>query len=158
MAKRGLFIEKMGKYFAKFNKDEPRDMYYRIEMSKEKDELGEEQIRMYKARGWEYVTNYNNFHIFSSPYEFNTTEVHIIPEEYAQLLKPFYKKALTQLLISFAILFAFYAVIPMFIDKRYVSVLVNMSFFKIFFPFIIIFYFFYTFIITKECYINVTTI
>lgn len=138
MAKRGLFIEKMGKYFGKFNKDEPRDMYYRIEMSEEKDELSEEQIRMYKARGWGYVTNYNNFHIFSSPYEFNTTEVHIIPEEYAQLLKPFYKKALTQLLISFAILFAFYAVIPMFIAKRYVSVLVNMSYLELFSPLIII--------------------
>lgn len=127
MAKKGLFIKKMGKYFATFNKDEPRDMYYRIEMSEEKDELSEEQIRVYKTRGWEYITNYDNFHIFSSPYEFNTTEVHIIPEEYAQLLKPFYKKALIQLLISLAILIAIYAVIPIFIAKIYVSVLVNMS-------------------------------
>ena len=131
MAKKGLFIEKMGKYFATFKKDQPRDMYYRIELSEEKDELSEEQIRMYKTRGWTYITNYNIFHIFASPYEFNTTEVHIIPEEYAKVLKPFYKKAIIQLLISLAILFAFYVVIPIFITKRYVIVLVNMSFLDI---------------------------
>jgi len=131
MAKKGLFIEKMGKYFATFKKDEARDMYYRIEMSEEKEELSEEQIRMYKTRGWEYVTNYNNFHIFSSPYEFNTTEVHVIPEEYAQLLKPFHKSAMIQLLICLAILFAFYVVIPIFINKKHISVLVNMSFLDI---------------------------
>ncbi len=128
MAKKGLFIEKMGKYFATFKKGEPSDMYYRIEMSKKNDGLSEEQIRVYKIRGWDYVTNYNIFHIFSSPYEFNTTEVHIIPEEYAEVLKPFYKKSVIQLLISLAILFSFYIAIPLFIAKEYVTILVNMSF------------------------------
>lgn len=117
MASKGLFIENFGRYFTKFNKGEPSNTHYRIDMipTKNDDEL-ESKINKYKNCGWKYVNTYMNFHIFSSPHEFNSNEVYNITEEQAALLKPQYKKKIKDILICFLIFFIL-ILLPSFFTK-----------------------------------------
>ncbi|WP_080847863.1 DUF2812 domain-containing protein [Cytobacillus gottheilii] len=82
MAAQGLFLKKMGFPFAKFVKGEPKKMRYRIEVNSG-DEITSEQKQMYAESGWEYVTSYNLFHVFSSPEELQAPELHTDPAEQA---------------------------------------------------------------------------
>ncbi|WP_407270417.1 DUF2812 domain-containing protein [Radiobacillus sp. PE A8.2] len=91
MAARGLHLKKMGIYFAKFVKGEPKQMKYRIEVSIDK-EITSEQIEMYAESGWDYVTRYQFFHVFSSPVELNAPELHTDPAEQSYTLKELDKK------------------------------------------------------------------
>jgi hypothetical protein len=56
MAAQGLFLKKMGIYFARFEKSEPRKMRYRIDVTAKKT-LSTEQIETYADRGWDIVTS-----------------------------------------------------------------------------------------------------
>lgn len=91
MAAQGLYLKKMGIHFAKFVKGEPKKMRYRIDVSKSK-KIPEEQIQMYGVSGWDYVTNYGQFHVFSSPHELNAPELHTDPAEQSYTLKEMDKK------------------------------------------------------------------
>ncbi|MGD6944362.1 DUF2812 domain-containing protein [Cytobacillus gottheilii] len=82
MAANGLFLKKMGFHFAKFVKGEPMEMRYRIEVNSG-DEITSEQKQMYAESGWEYVTSYNLFHVFSSPADLEAPELHTDPAEQA---------------------------------------------------------------------------
>jgi len=85
MAAKGLHLKKVGLQFAKFEKGEPRDIRYRIDVNK--DELKDEQKVLYKEYGWDYVTTYGKFNIFSSPEVLGTPELHADASEQSYTLK-----------------------------------------------------------------------
>ncbi|MBT2679328.1 DUF2812 domain-containing protein [Bacillus sp. ISL-35] len=91
MAAQGLFLKKMGIHFARFEKGEPRRMKYRIYVT-EKKKIPAEQIEIYAESGWNFLTSYGNFHVFSSPEELNAPELHPDPAEQAYLLRGLDKK------------------------------------------------------------------
>ena len=85
MALQGLFLKKKGVFFTYFEQQASQKMKYRIEVSKKA--LSDEQIDFYESAGWQYVTHYNYFHVFSSPAELNAPEIHTDPTEQANTLK-----------------------------------------------------------------------
>lgn len=85
MAQQGLFLKKKGTFFTYFEERPQRQMKYRIEVSKKALDVA--QLDFYEAAGWDYVTSYNYFHVFSSPKEMNAPEIHTDPTEQAQTLK-----------------------------------------------------------------------
>ena len=95
---KGLHLKKMGRLFAQFEKGEPKQIEYRMEVSNTK-KISSEQIDMYEENGWDYVTSSNYLHVFSSPKERNAPELHTDPAEQAftmeQLNKEFNKNAAT---------------------------------------------------------------
>ncbi|MGD6894586.1 DUF2812 domain-containing protein [Bacillus infantis] len=86
MAAEGLYLKKMGSRFAKFAKGEPKKMKYRIDVSFSK-EITSEQVEMYAESGWDYVTSYSYFHVFSSQAELHAPELHTDPAEQSYTLK-----------------------------------------------------------------------
>lgn len=56
LAAKGFHLKKMGIYFAKFHKAKPKQMKYRIEVSKNK-RVKPEQVQMYEESGWDHVTS-----------------------------------------------------------------------------------------------------
>ena len=91
MAAEGFHLKKMGLHFAHFVKGEPKKMRYRIDVSLKK-KITPEQIEMYADSGWDYVTSYEFFHVFSSPVELNAPELHTDPAEQSYTLKELDKK------------------------------------------------------------------
>ncbi|WLR57288.1 DUF2812 domain-containing protein [Mesobacillus subterraneus] len=91
LAAEGLFLRKMGIHFAKFEKGEPKNMRYRIEVSISK-KISADQIEMYSETGWAYVTSYGSFHVFSSPAELEAPELHTDPAEQSYTLKELDRK------------------------------------------------------------------
>ncbi|MCT8139178.1 DUF2812 domain-containing protein [Anaerobacillus sp. CMMVII] len=102
MAAEGLHLKKMGIHFAQFVKGEPKKTKYRIDVSKTK-KITTEQKLMYAECGWNFVTSYGLFNVFSSPAELNAPELHTDPAEQAYTLKELDKKfTLNALLTIFA--------------------------------------------------------
>ncbi|MBT2691753.1 DUF2812 domain-containing protein [Bacillus sp. ISL-55] len=91
MAAQGLYLKKMGIHFAKFEKGEPKNMRYRIDVSINK-KISAEQIEMYGQSGWDYVTSYGSFHVFSSPAELEAPELHTDPAEQSYTLRELNKQ------------------------------------------------------------------
>ena len=91
MAAQGLYLKKMGIHFAKFVKGEPQKMRYRIDVSMKK-RLPAEQIEIYAESGWDYVTSYGHFNVFSSPDELEAPELHTDPAEQSYTLRELDKK------------------------------------------------------------------
>jgi Protein of unknown function (DUF2812) len=107
MAAEGLFLKKMGSRFAKFVKGEPKKMKYRIDVSFSK-EISNEQVEMYAESGWNYVTSYSYFHVFSSPAELHAPELHTDPAEQSYTLKALDEKyAQTAWTVTIMILLTF---------------------------------------------------
>lgn len=91
MANKGYHLKKMGLHFAKFEKGETKKTKYRIDVSTNK-KISPEQLQLYAESGWDYVTSYQYFHVFSSPNERNALELHTDPAEQAYTLKKLDKK------------------------------------------------------------------
>ncbi|MEK5185226.1 DUF2812 domain-containing protein [Solibacillus sp. FSL W7-1324] len=91
MSLQGLHLHKMGTNLAHFKKGDPKRIEYRIEVTGKKL-ITYEQIDLYEENGWEYVTSYQWFHVFSSPAEKNAPEIHTDPAEQAFTLQRLYKK------------------------------------------------------------------
>ncbi|HEY5585232.1 MAG TPA: DUF2812 domain-containing protein [Ruminiclostridium sp.] len=91
MAQEGLHLKKVGFQFVKFTKGKPKQMKYRIDVSQGK-KIVPEQKEMYSESGWDYVTSYGEFNVFSSPVEANAPELHTDPAEQAYTLKRLDKK------------------------------------------------------------------
>ncbi|THE12981.1 DUF2812 domain-containing protein [Bacillus timonensis] len=91
MAAQGLHLKKMGKFFAHFVKGEPKKMRYRIDVSMKK-KISSEQIEMYAESGWDYVTSYQYFQVYSSPEELDAPEIHTDPAEQSYTLTELDKK------------------------------------------------------------------
>ncbi len=91
MAAKGFHLKKVGLYFAKFVKGEPKKMRYRIDVSMKK-KISPEQIQMYAENGWDYVTSYQFFQVFSSPDELGAPELHTVPTKQSHTLEGLEKK------------------------------------------------------------------
>ncbi|MFE8700781.1 DUF2812 domain-containing protein [Cytobacillus sp. FJAT-54145] len=91
MAAKGYHLKKMGIYFAHFVQGEPKKMRYRIDVSIKK-KITLEQIEMYAEIGWNFVTSYGLFHVYSSPAELDAPELHTDPAEQSFTLKEMYKR------------------------------------------------------------------
>ena len=86
MAAEGLFLKKLGRQFVKFEKADPKNMRYRVVVSINK-EIPTEQVDMYGDKGWDFVTSYGSFHVFSSAAELNAPELYTDPLEQSYSLK-----------------------------------------------------------------------
>lgn len=91
MAKEGFHLKRMGLHFAHFVKGEPRNTRYRIDILLN-EMTTPEQKHLYSKSGWDYVTSYGIFNIFSSPCELNAPELHTDPAEQSYTLKQLDKK------------------------------------------------------------------
>ncbi|MEK5068675.1 DUF2812 domain-containing protein [Sporosarcina sp. FSL K6-1508] len=91
MAAKGFHLKKMGLRFAHFVKGEPKKMRYRIDVAINKKNIPE-QIEMYADSGWDYVTGYQYFQVYSSPVERNAPELHTDPAEQSFTLSALGKK------------------------------------------------------------------
>lgn len=91
MAAKGLHLKKMGIHFSHFVKGEPKKMRFRIDVSIKK-RIAPEQIRLYAESGWDYVTSFGYFHVFSSPLGLEAPELHTDPAEQSYTLKKLDKK------------------------------------------------------------------
>ncbi|MED4354859.1 DUF2812 domain-containing protein [Schinkia azotoformans] len=91
MAAKGFHLKKMGIYFAHFVKGEPKKMRYRIDVLMKK-KISPEQIEMYAESGWDYVTGYQFFKVFSSSEELDAQELYTDPAEQSHTLKELDKK------------------------------------------------------------------
>ena len=71
MASKGWHLVKRGITFSRFEKAEPRQMRYRIEVVTpsllEDGHLPEEQVAVYGDCGWEYVASRGFLHVFRAP-------------------------------------------------------------------------------------------
>lgn len=85
MARQGLHLKKFGRVFAKFEKGEPRNMKYRIDILKRFPD--QEQLFVYQDSGWDFVASTGNFYIFSSPESRNAKEIHTDPIEQSYTLE-----------------------------------------------------------------------
>lgn len=104
MAAEGLHLENMGLHFARFVKGEPKKMRYRIDVTF-KEKIISEQKQIYAECGWDYVTSYGVFNVFSSPAELNAPELHTDPAEQSYTLKELDKKlAGSSLLVVVAVI------------------------------------------------------
>ena len=86
MALEGLFIKRVGRVFCLFERAESEPMKYRIVPARSMPMT----IQMKKAsaeNGWDYVTSYSAFHLYSSPVHANAPELQIPPADYAERLK-----------------------------------------------------------------------
>jgi hypothetical protein len=107
MAAEGLHLKKMGIQFAKFKKGEPEETRYRIDVTK--DCLTEEQKSLYKEYGWDFVTTYGKFNIFSSPEALGAPELHTEASEQSYTLKAL-DKNLYQSVVIMSILMVLFLV------------------------------------------------
>ena len=86
MALEGLHLKKTQKRTAKFEIGEPKETRYRIDIhNSEYSNINKNQI--YKENGWEYVTEYDEFQVYSSPTKLNAPELYTDPIEQAHTLK-----------------------------------------------------------------------
>ncbi|KPU44752.1 hypothetical protein OXPF_18380 [Oxobacter pfennigii] len=97
MAAKGQHLVKAGKHFAKFKKGEPKDMRYRVDVSN--FALSEERKKAHEENGWDYVTEYGDFCVFSSSEELSAPELYDDPEEQSHSLKAVWKKSVISLLL-----------------------------------------------------------
>ena len=105
MAKKGLHLKKTGLLFAHFEKGEPKTTKYRIDVTR--GGISEERKNLYSEFGWNYVTSYGRFCVFSSPEALNAPELHTEPEEQGYTMRTLDKELRwTAIIVSvFVILF-----------------------------------------------------
>ena len=86
MALEGLHLKSIGYNIAKFEQGEPKKTKYRIDIY-QGEHTNKEQKKFYAESGWDFVTDYDEFNIYSSPEELNAPELHSDPVEQAYTLK-----------------------------------------------------------------------
>jgi hypothetical protein len=84
MAKLGLHLQKIRGGFAHFEKGEPKDIKYRIDVLKHAPTI--DQLDFYQDCGWTLAAVYKNFYIFSSPEDSGSPELHTDPAEQSYTL------------------------------------------------------------------------
>lgn len=98
MAQEGLHLKEVGIQFVKFTIGNSKQMKYRIDVSQGK-KITPEQKEMYSESGWDYVTSYGEFNVFSSPVEANAPELHTDPAEQAYTLHYLNKKIIKSAIV-----------------------------------------------------------
>lgn len=86
MAMEGLHLKKSGKLIAKFEQGEPKETRYRIDIY-QGEHTDKEQKEFYAENGWDFVTDYDEFNVYSSYIKLNAPELHTDPIEQAHTLK-----------------------------------------------------------------------
>jgi uncharacterized membrane protein len=98
MAAEGLHLIKIGHTFAKFEKGEPKKTRYRIDLAfDESTRLGQRDF--FAENGWDFVTNYNDFNVYSSSDDITAPELHTDPAEQAYSIQALHKKLIKNVLI-----------------------------------------------------------
>lgn len=109
MAAEGLHLAKMGLIFARFDRGEPKKVRYRIDTTPDSSSNSDLK-ELYADSGWEFVTGFGEFKVYSSLTEANATELHTDPAEQAYSLQELNRKLFRNVLIV-----AIYAVMLMVI-------------------------------------------
>ena len=108
MASKGWHLVKRGITLSRFEKAEPRQTRYRIEVVTpsllEDGQLPEEQVAVYEDCGWEYVASRGFLHVFRAPEGSNAPEFYLEPEQQAATLKGLRKQYRSSLVGPFIIL------------------------------------------------------
>lgn len=91
MSKEGWHLKKIGALFVYFEQGQPKDTHYRIDTSSNK-KMSVEDKEMFQEVGWEHITRFGEFNVFSSPAELQTSELHTDPVEQSYTLKGFSKR------------------------------------------------------------------
>lgn len=108
MASKGWDLVKRGITFSRFEKAEPRQMRYRIEVVTpsllEDGHLPEEQVAVYGDCGWEYVASRGFLHVFRAPEGSDAPEFYLEPEQQATTLKELRKQYRSGLIMPFIII------------------------------------------------------
>lgn len=93
MAKKGLRLVKRGMYLSKFEKTEPADRIYRIELATpgfmDDPDLPEEQVEFYEESGWTLAAQYGVLHIFEAPAGTQVMELYTDPREQLPAMKKY---------------------------------------------------------------------
>ena len=86
MAGEGLHLKDMGYRMAKFVDGEPKKTKYRIDIY-QGEHTNDEQKEFYAESGWDFVTKYEEFNVYSSAEHLNAPELHTDPKEQSYTLK-----------------------------------------------------------------------
>ncbi|PKM88894.1 MAG: hypothetical protein CVU87_06445 [Firmicutes bacterium HGW-Firmicutes-12] len=97
MAKNGLHLKKIGCIFISFEKGEPKNTRYRIDIMKEVP--SQEQLDVYHDCGWDMITKTGDFYIFAADEDICITELHTDPIEQGFSLTELDKKIKVNLMI-----------------------------------------------------------
>ena len=73
-AQKGWFLYDYGRCFCWFKKGEPQKMEYRVDISIEC--FSEEKRQLYEEAGWDFVVDFEDTYIFSSPSERKVVEIY----------------------------------------------------------------------------------
>lgn len=91
LARKGWRLKKRGIWLSGFEKSEPQELLYRIEVSApgflDDAALPEDQIAVYEECGWEFVTRKGLIHVFCAPGDSEIQELYTSPEQQAATLK-----------------------------------------------------------------------
>ncbi len=129
MADKGFHLQGIGNYLVTFEKGEPKKTKYRIEILQESP--SQEQLEVYKAWGWELVTNKHIFYIFSSPENSNSTELHADPMEQSFAFKMISKQIKKNMIVASIAALSIIAIIAYSIyieDEPYLNLIRRNSF------------------------------
>lgn len=129
MAAKGMHLQNVGSWLVAFEKGEPKNTRYRIEILEESPT--QEQLNVYKECGWQLVTSKQIFYIFSSPEELNSTELHTDPIEQSftfEMLDKQIKKS-TTVIVATVILALALLLAHLFLDSEpYLNLIRRSSF------------------------------
>ena len=114
LSEKGLHLKKIGGLFATFEKGEPRDINYRIDIIERKNR--EQKIKFHENNGWKFISNLNDFHVFSSSNNSGLKELYENPKDQFESISHLYKKMKLTLIIGIIVLILFLAMtIPIFV-------------------------------------------
>lgn len=103
LAKTGLHLKSVSSPFAYFQKGDPVNMRYRIDVLEKEPE--EEQLEIYQQSGWELVCHQKEYYVFRSLVNNNAPELHTDPAEQAYTLIKIEKQMKLSLFITVLLFF-----------------------------------------------------
>jgi hypothetical protein len=102
MAKKGKVFQSIRSGVCIFEKTDPQDLEYRVEIYK--DNFSYEALCVYEESGWKYVSRVKDAHIFSAPSSSAYTEIHTDATEQSYTLKDL-KRKIQSLVALFCLIF-----------------------------------------------------
>ena len=116
MAQKGFFLYDLGAFIARFTKDTPKNVRYRLEPAgRDKDFPEMALYDLYEERGWRYVTTYRKlFHVFMAE-DAAAPELHTDPLVQSATLKKI-SRQLVIFSVAYLVLLAFLLSSHLFIE------------------------------------------
>ena len=103
MAKKGLILDEFDWISAKFYKEEPAELRFRIDIIQNPDKA-QEQIDLYAESGWGFAAKYGEYYVYASYTENEDPELHTDPAEQAFTIKKYIRKSTIYFLLSQVVL------------------------------------------------------